>query len=309
MGGFKPSGAKASSPRPPSSAGEERKSIVAAGKVLFAAVLPPKDADAEDARFVPAPRATLPRSAILGSSRPSSRVRERARRRVGRAARTTRSPRAESRAASISHLDVPARPPVRRPSVFPPNIRPVASLPRAPSVAVKSALATAPAHYAVLERECGAIVYVGAGTPRASAPGPAHAPQVFATDELVVVLVSSTLDAPRVARAFRDAREGDDEPRARAVALKLAVRALSDESHRFSFVVLDLASGRVFAASTAHSAPLALGHAHDGARLASREIFFDISCRPLVQARRSARARLTSRSPRPRVAPRQARSW
>jgi hypothetical protein len=73
--------------------------------------------------------------------------------------------------------------------------------------------------------------------------------------------------------------------------------------------VLDLASGRVFAASTAHSAPLALGHAHDGARLASREIFFDISCRPLVQARRSARARLTSRSPRPRVAPRQARSW
>lgn len=65
MGGFKPSGAKASSPRPPSSAGEERKSIVAAGKVLFAAVLPPKDADAEDARFVLAPRATLPRSAIL----------------------------------------------------------------------------------------------------------------------------------------------------------------------------------------------------------------------------------------------------
>lgn len=127
---------------------------------------------------------------------------------------------------------------------------------------MKSALASAPPQYCVLERECGAVAFLGDGTPVAD-QGPAHSPQILERPDAVVILVSPQLNAADVAEAFASVCEANSEPKQRAVGLKMKLRELSVEA-RFSFVLLDLATARVFCASTALSSPLALGHAADG---------------------------------------------
>ena len=81
--------------------------------------------------------------------------------------------------------------------------------------------------------------------------------------DAAVALVPPTLPASRVADAFTAAIASSDDPKRRALALKAALRALGTNA-RFSFALLDLRTGRVFAASTALSSPLAVGHAPDG---------------------------------------------
>lgn len=124
-----------------------------------------------------------------------------------------------------------------------------------------------PPLYTLVEHACGAIAFLGAGTPSPDNCQP-HAPQVLATDESLVVLVSPDLAACVVADAFKTCCEAHDDPRARAVALKLALRDMTaNGSTKFSFVLVDYATARVFAASTAASAPIAAGHAADGTLL------------------------------------------
>ena len=109
------------------------------------------------------------------------------------------------------------------------------------------------------------MTFLGDGAPDPDA-GPPHAPQVLRRPDAVILLVSPTLAVARVGEAFTAAREAHAEPKARALALKAQLRELS-AGHRFSFVLVDLVASRVFAASTALSSPLALGHEADGTLL------------------------------------------
>ena len=122
-----------------------------------------------------------------------------------------------------------------------------------------------PPRYRVVEHVCGAVAYLGEGTPSPDAK-PAHAPQVLKNDECLVVLVSPDLAAKAVVEAFKAACYAQEEPRARAVALKHTLRDMSS-NYRFSFVLVDLNTARVWAASTAMSSPVATGHAADGTLL------------------------------------------
>ena len=128
---------------------------------------------------------------------------------------------------------------------------------------VKHNLSTAPPQYRIVDLEWGAVVFLGDGTPSPDA-GLSHAPQVLEREDALVVLVSHTLSAREVGEAFTDACRAHAEPKARAIGLKMKLRELSVDA-KFSFVLIDKVNGRVFAASTALSSPLALGHATDGA--------------------------------------------
>ena len=128
---------------------------------------------------------------------------------------------------------------------------------------VKHNLSTAPPQYRIVDLEWGAVAFLGDGTPSPDA-GLSHAPQVLEREDALVVLVSHTLSAREVGEAFTDACRAHAEPKARAIGLKMKLRELSVDA-KFSFVLIDKVNGRVFAASTALSSPLALGHATDGA--------------------------------------------
>ena len=128
---------------------------------------------------------------------------------------------------------------------------------------VRANLASAPPQYRIVELEWGAVAFLGDGVPSPDA-GPAHAPQVLERPDALVVLVSHTLTARDVGEAFTRACQAHAEPKARAIGLKMKLRELSVDA-KFSFVLIDKVNGRVFAASTALSSPLALGHATDGA--------------------------------------------
>jgi hypothetical protein len=124
-----------------------------------------------------------------------------------------------------------------------------------------------PPRYRVVERACGAVAFLGEGVPSPGA-GPAFAPQVLTNERCVLALVSRDIRAAVVADAFRDACDAHlDEPKTRALALKRHLCELSEKGNAFSFVLLDLATARVFAATTALSSPLAAGHAADGTLL------------------------------------------
>ena len=127
---------------------------------------------------------------------------------------------------------------------------------------MRAALGSTPGNYNVVEHECGTFAFLGDGAPAHDA-GPAHAPQILESPDCVVALVSPQLDAAVVAEAFRVVCAANDDPKSRAVGLKLRLRELSADA-RFSFVLLDVATSRVLAASTALSAPLAMGHTVDG---------------------------------------------
>ena len=128
---------------------------------------------------------------------------------------------------------------------------------------VRANLASAPPQYRIVELEFGAVAFLGDGVPSPDA-GPAHSPQVLERPDALVVLVSHTLTARDVGEAFTRACQAHAEPKARAIGLKMKLRELSVDA-KFSFVLIDKVNGRVFAASTALSSPLALGHATDGA--------------------------------------------
>ena len=136
-----------------------------------------------------------------------------------------------------------------------------ASIPRRANV--KANLASAPPQYRIVELEWGAVAFLGDGVPSPDA-GPAHSPQVLERPDALVVLVSHTLSARDVGEAFTRACQAHAEPKARAIGLKMKLRELSVDA-KFSFVLIDKVNGRVFAASTALSSPLALGHSSDGA--------------------------------------------
>jgi hypothetical protein len=124
-----------------------------------------------------------------------------------------------------------------------------------------------PPRYRVVERACGAVAFLGEGVPSPGA-GPNFAPQVLTNERCVLALVSRDIRAAVVADAFRDACDAHlDEPKTRALALKRHLCGLSEKGNAFSFVLLDLATARVFAATTALSSPLAAGHAADGTLL------------------------------------------
>ena len=101
--------------------------------------------------------------------------------------------------------------------------------------------------------------------------------------DALVVLVSHTLSARDFGEAFTRACQAHAEPKARAIGLKMKLRELSVDA-KFSFVLIDKVNGRVFAASTALSSPLALGHATDGAfqqsKRAARSHGFRVETRP-----------------------------
>jgi hypothetical protein len=103
------------------------------------------------------------------------------------------------------------------------------------------------------------IAYLGDGK---ASPGLSYAPQILTTDQYLLALVSPDLSAGVIGESFTEACDRNEEPKARALALKYAMRELS-KSNRFSFVLLDLKATRVFAASTANCSPIAAGHAPD----------------------------------------------
>lgn len=125
---------------------------------------------------------------------------------------------------------------------------------------ITSALSEIPSRYRVIRSDCGVIAYLGDGK---ASPGQSYAPQILATEQYLLALVSPDLSTEVIGEKFIEACVRNEAPRARAIALKYALRELS-ESNRFSFVLLDLKATRVFAASTAKCSPIAAGHAPDG---------------------------------------------
>ena len=122
--------------------------------------------------------------------------------------------------------------------------------------------------------------------------------------DALVVLVSHTLSARDVGEAFTRACQAHAEPKARAIGLKMKLRELSVDA-KFSFVLIDKVNGRVFAASTALSSPLALGHATDGAFQQSKEphghtVFASKLDRVSHTSRRDSRS-FPKPNPRPRA--------
>lgn len=86
--------------------------------------------------------------------------------------------------------------------------------------------------------------------------------QLRATRDVNIALYSRTLRADVVIDAFLKCRDGEKDPKERALALKDVLRQLSIH-HSFTLVLFDRTS-RAFAASTRQSAPLAFTHDIDG---------------------------------------------
>lgn len=86
--------------------------------------------------------------------------------------------------------------------------------------------------------------------------------QLLARRNVNVALYSRTLRADAVIDAFLACRDGNTDPKERALALKDMLRQLSSR-HSFSLVLFDQTS-RAFAASTRQSAPLAFAHDSNG---------------------------------------------
>ena len=107
-------------------------------------------------------------------------------------------------------------------------------------------------YYGVEHRECGGM-----------ARSLTHKVQFAHGDAYAIALVSDTLQATDVGQKFEKIRDEYPELRERSLTLKSYLKELSDK-HKFSFVVLDDTTKRVFAAATQYSAPLSFGHSKDG---------------------------------------------
>ena len=243
---------------------KHREAIAGPGKCLFAVSIRPKDLDAEEGRYA---RATPARSRTRRPSHSSAPARPPPPARTRRFARTRAATRVPGRPAVFAFPRAFDATRVRRapPPPFPPHrvapFPPARPLPSRRALVLAS-LASLPPRYRVLETDRGAIAYLGGDRPDRGC----FAPQVLSRGDAAVALVSPTLPASRVADAFTAAIASSDDPKRRALALKAALRALGTNA-RFSFALLDLRTGRVFAASTALSSPLAVGHAPDGTLL------------------------------------------
>jgi hypothetical protein len=125
-----------------------------------------------------------------------------------------------------------------------------------------------PPRYRVVERACGAVAFLGEGVPSPGAGPNVRSPGAHERTVRLGARLPRHPRRPVVADAFRDACDAHlDEPKTRALALKRHLCGLSEKGNAFSFVLLDLATARVFAATTALSSPLAAGHAADGTLL------------------------------------------
>jgi len=107
-------------------------------------------------------------------------------------------------------------------------------------------------YYGVEHRGCGGM-----------ARSLTHKVQFACGDAYAMTLVSDTLNAADIGQKFEKIRDEYPELRERSLTLKSYLKELSDK-HKFSFVVLDDTTKRVFAAATQYSAPLSFGHSKDG---------------------------------------------
>ena len=71
------------------------------------------------------------------------------------------------------------------------------------------------------------------------------------------------MTAEELGKRFEEMRGANDDLKERSLAFKSYLKEASDR-HRFSFVVIDDSTKRVFAAATKFSAPLSFGHSKDG---------------------------------------------
>jgi hypothetical protein len=81
------------------------------------------------------------------------------------------------------------------------------------------------------------------------------------------LLHSDSLKVDVLADKFFHVRDKHSDLRQRAVSLKEMCKELGTQ-HKFSFIVLDCVTRRVFCAATEHSAPLSFGHGTDGTLVA-----------------------------------------
>ena len=107
-------------------------------------------------------------------------------------------------------------------------------------------------YYKVETRACG-------GMARATT----HKVQYSEGDAYALALVSDTLNADDVGKQFVKIREENSDLKERSLALKALLKTLSG-THKFSFVLIDDSTKRVFAAATQYSAPLSFGHNKEG---------------------------------------------
>ena len=107
-------------------------------------------------------------------------------------------------------------------------------------------------YYKVETRACG-------GTARSTT----HKVKFTRGDGYELALVSETMTAEELGKRFEELRAGNDDLKERSLAFKSYLKEASDK-HRFSFVVIDDSTKRVFAAATKFSAPLSFGHSKDG---------------------------------------------
>jgi len=107
-------------------------------------------------------------------------------------------------------------------------------------------------YYKVETRGCG-------GTARSTT----HKVKFTRGDGYELALVSETMTAEELGKRFEEMRAGNEDLKKRSLAFKSYLKEASDK-HRFSFVVIDDSTKRVFAAATKFSAPLSFGHSKDG---------------------------------------------
>ena len=90
-----------------------------------------------------------------------------------------------------------------------------------------------------------------------------HKVKFTSGDGYELALVSDTMTAEELGKRFEEMRGANDDLKERSLAFKSYLKEASDR-HRFSFVVIDDSTKRVFAAATKFSAPLSFGHSKDG---------------------------------------------
>ena len=107
-------------------------------------------------------------------------------------------------------------------------------------------------------------IYPGGGFARASKIDKV---QHVEYHDAAFLLHSDSLKVDVLADKFFHVRDKHSDLRQRAVTLKEMCKELGMQ-HKFSFIVLDCVTRRVFCAATEHSAPLSFGHGTDGTLVA-----------------------------------------
>lgn len=108
-------------------------------------------------------------------------------------------------------------------------------------------------------------IYAGGGFARASTSG--NRVQHAEYHDAAFLVHSDSLKVDVLADKFFHVRNKHQDLRERAVSLKKMCKELGKQ-HKFSFIVLDCETRRVFCAATENSAPLSFGHGVDGTLIA-----------------------------------------